>query len=400
METKNAKTAVCVDFAPVGGGVSRSSKALRLSGCCQSDVKNSTRQYTLAQVKKNNGGYCLKKSAFTLSEVLITLGIIGVVAAITMPALIANIQDRVQASRVQNIKQKFSKATDKMLSVSGLTGYDSTESFVSEFKNHLKLAKICDNSHLNECWPTKDVIINEEGKKWDIIKTKTGKQLKMINDDHQEWSDTVGIITADGTAMILSYNTKCDIDVNSRITWSGDSSNTSNCIAAVFDWNGAKMPNKFSKDVIAFNANGLGSSCVADIKGVCYGKMFIPQPISKSECESIKGQLGIKECRYDNDYWAGAVKECGGVDNMISQADVNELAKVIYGSVSGYPHQSFNSAKAQSVGLPAQPPFWIWYNTERNSERADRRSFYHDGSTIWSDGAVRTDSGISAICKL
>ena len=30
------------------------------------------------------------KKAFTLAEVLITLGIIGVVAALTMPALIAN----------------------------------------------------------------------------------------------------------------------------------------------------------------------------------------------------------------------------------------------------------------------------------------------------------------------
>lgn len=32
----------------------------------------------------------MKNYAFTLAEVLITLGIIGVVAAITMPSLIAN----------------------------------------------------------------------------------------------------------------------------------------------------------------------------------------------------------------------------------------------------------------------------------------------------------------------
>jgi len=35
------------------------------------------------------------KKAFTLAEVLITLGIIGVVAAITIPSLIANYQKRV-----------------------------------------------------------------------------------------------------------------------------------------------------------------------------------------------------------------------------------------------------------------------------------------------------------------
>ncbi len=31
-----------------------------------------------------------KRTAFTLAEVLITLGIIGIVAALTMPSLIAN----------------------------------------------------------------------------------------------------------------------------------------------------------------------------------------------------------------------------------------------------------------------------------------------------------------------
>ena len=35
-----------------------------------------------------------KKAAFTLAEVLITLGIIGVVAAITLPALIENVTER------------------------------------------------------------------------------------------------------------------------------------------------------------------------------------------------------------------------------------------------------------------------------------------------------------------
>ena len=44
-----------------------------------------------------------KRAAFTLAEVLITLGIIGVVAAITMPALMANYQKMV-------LRQQFKKA--------------------------------------------------------------------------------------------------------------------------------------------------------------------------------------------------------------------------------------------------------------------------------------------------
>lgn len=41
------------------------------------------------------------KKAFTLAEVLITLGIIGVVAAMTIPALITNYQKKVTATRVK-----------------------------------------------------------------------------------------------------------------------------------------------------------------------------------------------------------------------------------------------------------------------------------------------------------
>ena len=33
---------------------------------------------------------CMKRKAFTLAEVLVTLGVIGVVSAITMPTLIQN----------------------------------------------------------------------------------------------------------------------------------------------------------------------------------------------------------------------------------------------------------------------------------------------------------------------
>ena len=43
------------------------------------------------------------KSAFTLAEVLITLGIIGVVAAVTMPTVVTNIQERVRKEQVRTV---------------------------------------------------------------------------------------------------------------------------------------------------------------------------------------------------------------------------------------------------------------------------------------------------------
>ena len=47
----------------------------------------------------------LKKAAFTLAEVLITLGIIGVVAALTLPALIQNYHEK---QRVTQLKKAYS----------------------------------------------------------------------------------------------------------------------------------------------------------------------------------------------------------------------------------------------------------------------------------------------------
>ena len=52
----------------------------------------------------------MTKPAFTLAEVLITLGIIGIVAAMTMPALIENHQSSV-------LQQRFKKAYSSMAQV-------------------------------------------------------------------------------------------------------------------------------------------------------------------------------------------------------------------------------------------------------------------------------------------
>lgn len=51
-----------------------------------------------------------RKIAFTLAEVLVTLGIIGVVAAITMPTLIDNHQKKVAATRLEKFYSMMSQA--------------------------------------------------------------------------------------------------------------------------------------------------------------------------------------------------------------------------------------------------------------------------------------------------
>ena len=305
-----------------------------------------------------------------------------------MPVLLSNVNNKVKAERVLNIKQKLSKVTDKMAVQSGLMGYDSTDAFVKEMQKHMKIAKVCDNAHLDNCWPTKEVTLDDEGKTWEISKTKNAKTLKVSEVDGDDWSDTVGIVTADGTAMILSYNKGCTFDVDKTgLQGNGAASNSLNCLAGVFDWNGGKKPNKLAKlegdsngDILTIGkASGLGSACSLEVDGICFSAPFIPTPITKAECEAEKGKLGIRECYYEKDYWAGAVKQCGGVSKMPTMADLGKLATELYkGNPTVGAYQDVNAeldtSKASSLGFTGSP-FCVWSGEEYVSNRAYYRIF-------------------------
>ena len=336
------------------------------------------------------------KNAFTLAEVLITLGIIGVVAAMTLPAFISNVQGRIQAKRVENINQKLSKVTDKMAVQSGLIGYPDTMAFVQEMKKHMSIAKVCDNSHLSECWGTTEVDVGKD-KPWEISKTKTAKTLKIGEPDN--WADTVGIVTADGTPMILSYDKNCNFDPNNAGLQYNQSSGKSNslvCLSGVFDWNGGAKPNKLGDDVITLGmASGLGRDCAVEIGSLCLTAPFTPEPMSLAECEAAvaEDKLGIDACRWDDDYWAGAVKQCGGASNLPSDDELIKLASQMY---VGNPIKfDSNSSTAKALGLT--PDFAIWLNWEYNSDKAYTGTFYTMHLDFgWDD---RDSSNVLAICK-
>ncbi len=89
--------------------------------------------------------YCLsnlvssKKTAFTLAEVLITLGIIGIVAAMTIPTLISNYQKKITVSKLQKAHSTLSNMTkllyaDGVYNVfSGTVSSERTEQFFNSY---------------------------------------------------------------------------------------------------------------------------------------------------------------------------------------------------------------------------------------------------------------------------
>ena len=345
------------------------------------------------------------KTAFTLAEVLITLGIIGIVAALTLPAFISNVQGRIQAKRVENINQKLSKVTDKMAVQSGLIGYPDTMAFVQEMKKHMSIAKVCDNSHLSECWGTTEVDVGKD-KPWEISKTKTAKTLKIGEPDN--WADTVGIVTADGTPMILSYNKNCNFDPSKdglQYNQSSGKSNSLACLSGVFDWNGGARPNKLGDDVITLGmASGLGNNCAFEVNGTCYTAPFTPTPMTKAECQAAvaEGKLGIEACYWDNDYWAGAVKQCGGVSKMPTMTQLGELASQLYVGNPSIGVQEYkgdiqfdsNSSTAKSLGLT--PDFYLWLGGVGSISGADYR-YFGSSATAWGID-YRSNSTYQAVC--
>jgi prepilin-type N-terminal cleavage/methylation domain-containing protein len=346
-----------------------------------------------------------KNFGFTLAEVLIVIGVIGVVAVLALPTLITGIQGKVRARQVQVIEHKFTQATTRM-TIEGQMGpnFEDTEAFVKELSKYLKIVTVCKSDNLRSCWPY-DKIILENGKEYDITKAKTGKAFKMDSDStHDYTSQNVGIVTADGTPMIISFNTKCEsFDPDKNYAWSGDGSTnaTTGCIAAIFDVNGSTPPNRFRNDVIAFNANGLGSECAIEVGGKCFGALFTPTPLSLTECEAQKDALGIKDCSLDNDYWAGAVAQCGGVSNMPTDSDLAQLGSLLY---NGNPTinvtqeirgLSYTWGTATSLGLP-EPYFYLWSGTELASWGAYGRFF--DNTNTRSVSTARITTMFSAMC--
>ena len=97
--------------------------------------------------------FAMTKVAFTLAEVLITLGIIGVVAAITMPALIAKYQKKVFANRAKQAYSILAQAIKlsevqngeaKDWVLGNNTALENTERFLNQYiLPYLNSPKLC-----------------------------------------------------------------------------------------------------------------------------------------------------------------------------------------------------------------------------------------------------------------
>lgn len=141
---------------------------------------------------------------------------------------------------------------------------------------------------------------------------------------------------------------------------------------------------------VSFTGRKPSHKCSLVSGHVCFSKLFKPTPISKEECNNIKFKFGIKECGYDDDVWAGAVKKCKGVANMATPEDLAYLAEVLYKlPCGGHPkiasdefysgEAEYDKKQAESFGLAKSGYLALWSNKEVGNEMVSKPGEYAYG---------------------
>ena len=358
--------------------------------------------------------------AFTLAEVLITLGIIGVVAAMTIPTLVADYQERSFNTSATVFERKLGEALKVMNTQQTLAGHTSTESFVNELKKHIKVTKTCANDKLMDCFVS-EVFWGSGDATPEVVDMNTVKTSKNFGQKDWKESNVIGVQFADGVSALVAYNkdAKQDPYSNQIVNISGGSDGKkgsvslgTTALAILYDTNGFKSPNKSAKDVRSINVTKLGKGCFAEANGVCIAmKPQVPTPHRWNTCRSngtsndpddlaFMREYGIKYCYHSDDFWAGAVKLCGGTDKMASQSDLVKIANYVYNTDSvkvtgSTSNLTFDATKASELGLPS-PAFSLWSGEEDDSVVMYGRDF-RSTNEQWSY-LDRNFNNILAVC--
>ncbi len=207
------------------------------------------------------------KMAFTLAEVLITLGIIGTVAAMTIPTIVKNIDDFQYKSALKknysilsgvysSIQQENSTFQDGLTEC---TSVDKHTCFKNILKTHLRYAKECDSAAtLGVCFP---------------------QVIYQMNGNVAPESDFHG---GEAAGLILSDGTMVQIWLDGAICPEPRGSISGECGWVTIDVNGFKKPNQWGKDIYNFmfykdklrptGSEGDGSHCSEDYGYGCAAK--------------------------------------------------------------------------------------------------------------------------------
>ena len=229
--------------------------------------------------------YCLsnlvssKKAAFTLAEVLITLGIIGVVSAMTIPTLVQNQQNKTLQSQ---LKKTYSSLSQALKLYQADTGYILTPKsgyIVKEtLTKYLKVAQDCGFGYgdPDQC------VSNTSTDIYKNLTNNTSIDMTLLDDGQ--------FILPDGTLILIENK-----GTPSRIYISADL-NGLNC-----------KPNQLGKDLFMFQITNDGILLPMGAEGTDYydeNDLYC----SDNSTDALNGAGCTYKALYDKDYFKNLPK--------------------------------------------------------------------------------------------
>ena len=187
----------------------------------------------------------IKNNAFTLAEVLVTLGIIGVVSAMTVPTLMQNYQRQVYVTSLHKVYNEFTQAFERYMSDQRVTTLRESDlsgsaAGLNQFvKDYFKIAKDCEDQ-MKDCFAPSYTFINNAK-----VITVTGTCNKVFT------STSGAAICLD----VLNGDGATDDDGNQV----GSATSLKGSVATIeVDVNGVKGPNIYGRDYFVMYVNNQG----------------------------------------------------------------------------------------------------------------------------------------------
>ena len=211
-----------------------------------------------------------------MAEILLSLTIIGVVAAITLPSLMGNINERTWNTQRKALYARMSQAVAMMPQVGGYGQYagvnsegavtvtvdTAAETFITEgLSKVLKINNICDSAHIADCgipsnftnatnssyqWPTKLSELNQQ-----FVSAYTYGTTSYVNPQKHIDTKVAAFETQNGESVAVYYNPQCidGRDSTEFIYPKNQYTQPFMCANFIYDLNGAKGPNTVTKDI-------------------------------------------------------------------------------------------------------------------------------------------------------
>lgn len=284
--------------------------------------------------------------AFTMAEILLSLTIIGVVAAITLPSLTGNINERTWNTQRKALYARISQAISLMPALNGFgtvseatesaSAVDTaTETFLSAgLSKVLKINNICDSEHLADCGIVAS-FTNMAGSRITTPKTlyQLSDKFRSVAYCERSYSaintNVAAFETQNGESIVAFYNRSCKTEYRNQEATTTDGyvfgfPNANMCINFIYDLNGNKGPNTVGKDIgIMTVFNATDSNVVAPMPSTseAVSTAYIWQNAAKvctnadaetripniDELSAMIINKNIVSLNASNDYWSGSV---------------------------------------------------------------------------------------------